>query len=155
MFTFKPLETLWGQATADLKHLTESEAISRLFCLKQQNSASNMSRCELAVTHLAMWAAVLQWSVRNTNRATNQTLTLACAPHAAKHLGCSSKVKQQNFPRECSDCWIDPFESESFVPVHRIVGADHFHVRQRAGKSRSGVNLAVLSVCLPEVCHVK
>lgn len=154
MFTFKPLETLWGQATVGLKHLKESEPISRLFRLKQQNSASNMSRCDLAVTHLAMWAAVLQWSVRNTDRATNQTLALACAPHAAKHLGCSSKVRQQNFPRECPNWWIDPFESESFVLVRRIIGADHFHVRQQAGKSRSGVNLAVLRVCLPEVCHV-
>lgn len=155
MFTFKPLATLWGQATADLKRLAESDAISRLFRLKQQNSASNMSRCELAVTHLAMWAAMLRSSVRNTDRATNQTLALACTPHAAKHLGCSSKVKQQNFPRERPAWWIDSFESESFVLVRRIIGADHFHVRQQAGKSRSGVNLAVLRLCLPEVCHFK
>lgn len=73
-----------------------------------------MYRCELAVTHLAMWTAVLQWSVRNTDRATNQTKP---APHAAKHLDCSSKAKQQSFPRECPDWGIDPFEFESFVLV--------------------------------------
>lgn len=60
-----------GVTECGLKRLTESESISRLL-----NSNSNTRRECVELVHL------VKWSVRNTERATNQTFTL----HSVKRL---------------------------------------------------------------------
>lgn len=76
----------------DLKHLTESRAISCLLKLKYQKSVSYMSPCKLAVIHLVIWAGMFHWSVRNIDRATNQIFTSPYTLCAVKHLSCFSEV---------------------------------------------------------------